>query len=334
MAGNDFYNALFHVMWDMEVDIFSEPEKTCALVLDLAPKCRKECRRLLAMYQSDAMDFVEMAVSKPDKAQSYLKKAVKSLMDYSDIDLENAVKAVNCVAELWDTFSPLKNTKNLFRENSNGGKLVISDDDDDVESEYEGYDETGGDDMLFVEATEEETVEEEEADLEEEDGGEPKVPIIKKIALYWCKGDDEDDRPRMFTCPIGWIMIILSALLGIFMITDITVGDKLFVPVFVFMFVLLTSKRLYSYDSSARYGILISAFYLIAMLRNIFEKGHTMSYLCVPLVIFSVIVFNNGRISSWLDESKMKPVPAYLFIGLISAVVTLGAFAIQNFVEL
>lgn len=336
MSGNKFYSALFHIMWEMEIDIFSEPEKTCALVSDLAPKCRKERKRLVDMYKSDAMDFIEMAVSKPDRSKLYLKKAVRSLVDYSDIDIEEAIEAINCVAGLWDTFPKLANDRDLLKNISSDRISVdLNENDTDSDENENEVDEAGGDEeVLFVEATEEDE-ENEEANVEEEEfGGEPEISVIRKIALYWCKGDDEDGRPRMFACPVGWVLIILSAVLGAFMIADITIGDKLAVPVFAFMFILLMAKRLYSYDSSARFGILICAFYLIAMLRNIFDNGSSMNYLCVPLVVVAVIVFNNGRISSWLDESKMKPVPAYLLIGFLSAAVAVGAYAVQNFVTI
>lgn len=329
MASDTFYNALFKIMWEMEIDIFSEVEKTCALVADLAPKCRKERSNLVVMYRCDAMDYIEMAVSKPEKSQIYLKKAVKTLVENADMDVSSAVKSVNSVAALWDTFSEIEEKEGMLEDI--GGRYAIN---KKQESEFETDDMGGDDEMLFVESTDEEDTEDDFEEEEMDEGTENKLSFVKNFALFWCKGDEEDGRPHMYASVVGWIMMLSSLLLGILMIADIAAGDKFVVPVFVFTFVLLTSKRIYMYDSSARYSLLVMAFYIIAMLKSIFLENSSISYLCVPFMAVVLIVLNNGRISSFFDSNKKKSVPAYLLICIFSSIITFGAYAIQNMVAI
>ena len=63
MSENSFYEALFRIMWDMEVDVFTQPKRTLALVSDIVPKCRKQKNRLKAMYDCGAMEKIEQAVA-------------------------------------------------------------------------------------------------------------------------------------------------------------------------------------------------------------------------------------------------------------------------------
>ena len=67
MGEDSFFNGLFNVMWNMETDIFSEKDKTLGLLADIVPKCRKQRKRLEAMYDCGAMDLIEQAVA--DRAQ-------------------------------------------------------------------------------------------------------------------------------------------------------------------------------------------------------------------------------------------------------------------------
>lgn len=323
MEEDRFFDALYHVMWDLEIDIFSEGERTCGVLSDLVPKCRKERRRLKTMYECHAMKYIEKAVANPENSEVYLNKAVKRLVDEADMSSDKALQAVNSVAALWDSFPQLESYNEENYDNESGGE----------------------DKMLFlndvpVEENTEEPQQEnppQDAPAEGGDSGggeeapeEPKESLVKNLIVSWCKGDNEDGRPYMIACPIGWIMIIFSSFLGAFMVKDITYGDKFVIPAFVFTFAVLTSKRLYRYDSTARFSLLLSAFYLIAVFRSLWDGTQAINYLCVPLMIVAFIVFNNGRISSWLDESKKKSVVAYLIICVFSAVITVGAYAIQT----
>lgn len=327
MKEDSFFDALYCIMWDMEIDIFSERERTCGILSDLVPKCKKELRRFKTMYECQAMDYIEKAVAEPNNSDIYLTKAVSLLISEADMSTDKALQAVNSIAALWDSFPQLE-SYNADDENYEeidvgefGGEeemLFLNDVPDTEEAQEE-------------QTQEEQTQEEAAADSGDDEGsGEPRESIIKKLVLSWCKGDTEDGRPHMFACPIGWIMIIFSAFLGIFMAADITYGDKLVIPVFAFTFTVLVSKRLYQYDSAARLSLMMTAFYIIAVFRSIWDGSNDISYLCVPLMIAAFIVFNNGRISSWLDESKRKPIVAYLIITLFSVAVTAGAYAIQN----
>lgn len=309
MEINNFTDALYYVLWDMEVDIFTEGEKTCALVADIVPKCRKELKRLKAMYACDAINLIEYAVASPKNSQKYLQRAVNSLVDKMNMPEGIAIETVNCVVSLWENVSPLGSADDDFTEKK--------------------LDDNGGDDMLFINTDDEHNIQTDNEDFDESEDNEPRESLISKLALSWCCGDFEDGRPLMFACPMGWLILIFTAVLGVFMVADIPYGDKLAVPVFAVMFMTLTAKRLYEYGSVAIYSIMIAAFYVAAAVRGLLCGVDNMSYLCIPVVLVALIVFNNGRFSSLLDESKFKAAPAYLIITIISAVVAAGAFALK-----
>lgn len=325
MGEETFFDALYNIMWDMEVDIFSDEEKTIALLADLVPKCKKQRRRLKAMYVCGAMESIEQAVAEPEYSEFYLKRAVRHLVNDFGVSIDKAMLAVNGIVALWEGSVP---------------ELESYDEDEDLEYDTDDEDEFveddeqagGEEEMIFMQdvSVEEENENEEEAQEEENTPSEPKGQIVKKLLVSWCKGDCEDGRPYMFACPIGWMLIILSALLGGFMIYDITMGDKFVVPTFAFMFIVLTTKRLYRFESTGRFSIFVAALYLAAMFRSLWLAEKELTYLCIPVVIVALIVFNNGRIATWLDESKKTPVAAYAIISLFSAIITVGAYAIQH----
>lgn len=328
MGEDSFFDALYHIMWDMETDIFSEEKKTLALLADLVPKCKKQRRRIKAMYDCGTMDYIEKAVADHDNTEYYLNIAVRQLVKNFDVSPDKALFAVNNIVELWD---------------GDVSKLKEYDEEDESEfySDDDEYEEQEGDDdnMFFVQdvAVEENKNEEtqEEQDTQEEqspDGGdaEPKINIIKNLLISWCCGDCEEGRPYMIACPVGWVLLILCSLLGVFLVYDIFLGDKFVIPTFAFIFTLLTAKRLYRFESAGRFSLLVAAFYIIAMLRVIWEGIEGYRYGSILLVCASLIIFNNGRISTWLDESKKSSVIAYLIITVFSALITAGAYALQN----
>ncbi|MDE7390453.1 MAG: hypothetical protein K2M82_05890 [Lachnospiraceae bacterium] len=322
MEEDSFYNALYHVMWDMEVDIFSEKEKTCALMADLVPKCRKERRRLNTMYEFGAMDYIEKAVSDPENSKFYLQMAVGTLITEADMREERALDAVNTVAALWDSFSGLDEYDDINTIDTDGGEEEV----------------IFVNDVSTEEAAQEEVPKEETASEQKNDdaGGsdeKTKENLWKKLFISWCMGDCEEGRPHMFADPMGWIMIILSCAVGGFMVYDLPYGDKTVIPTFVFTFMMLASKRLYRYESTAIFSLLIFGFYSAVAVRNIWPGFVDMNYLFVPFMLFSIIVFNNGRVSTWLDDSKKKSTVAYLIITAISAAITVGVFAIQRVVS-
>ena len=49
-----------------------------------------------------------------------------------------------------------------------------------------------------------------------------------------------------------------------------------------------------------------------------------------PVIAAALLVFNNGRLSLLLDESKRRPFAAYLLIIVFSSLITVGVYAIQN----
>ena len=114
------------------------------------------------------------------------------------------------------------------------------------------------------------------------------------------------------------------------MIYDIPLGDKFVVPTFAFIFSVLSSKRLYRYESTGRFSLLVFIFYLAAMGRALWIGGVDVSYRCVPVIAAALLVFNNGRLSLLLDESKRRPFAAYLLIIVFSSLITVGVYAIQN----
>ena len=330
MGEESFHKALFHIMWKMEIDIFSEKEKTLALLSDIVPKCKKQRMRIKAMYECGAMDFIEKAVADSGNYKKNLNKAVKLLKTKIGLSEEKAVAAVNGIIALWQGDLPKLELSDINKASDSG----------DINNTKENKD--GDEEMIFLQDTaveentdtqEEEQGQEQEAEQTEEPGGEasaPHEPILGKIIDFWCKSDFEDGRPLMVACPIGWFLILVSCVLGAFMVYDIPIGDKFVVPTFPFMFSVLTSKRLYRYGSTGRFSLLIGAFYITAMLKALWIGHRDVSFVCIPIVIAALIVFNSGRIGSWFDESKRSSFTAYFVYIFLSAAITVGVFAVQN----
>lgn len=338
MASDSFYNALYSVMWDMEVDIFSEPEKTLALMSDLAPKSRRERKRLAAMYECSAMKNIEKAVAYPDKSEKFLTMAVNSLMKDIGMTSEQAVESVNSVAVLWDTFPQIE--KSDFESQQNyanaayqpiGRNLTEQKPEENSETIIEEAEEE-------TEDFEEEEFETDDEDLDEDfeiDGEETKKEsLIGKIALLWCSADNEDERSSLVKSPLGWFMFLISAAVGAFMVFDITTGDKLYIPFFIFIFTMLTAKRLYTYKGALLYSLEVVLIYIAAIIRSLASQGEKISFLCVPFMVAALLVFNNGRISSLLDKERLNAFSAYFIIFIISSLMTVGAYAIQSLVTL
>ena len=393
MGEDSFFNGLFNVMWNMETDIFSEKDKTLGLLADIVPKCRKQRKRLEAMYDCGAMDLIEQAIADREHYVLNMKRAVRVLMSEMNLSCEKALFSVNQIAELWDGDLEFITE---YDENENLDDEIISDSEENFESEdnsdienntepgnteqasadknseneqseentEENNEEAGGseeqsnndnnendnneqdgdENMIFLQdVTEEENAEQPQEEqqpqeAQEEGGGDgggeeeqpPKESLFKKITEFWCRSDLEEGRPLMIACPIGWILLLLCSAMGAFLIYDIPLGDKFYVPTFAFMFSVLTSKRLYRHESSERFSLLIGAFYLAAMGRVFWLGKGYPPIVCVPMVLAALFVFNNGKIGSFLDESKKHPFFAYLIIIVFSAAVTVGAYAIQQ----
>ena len=338
-------------MWDMEVDIFTQPEKCLALLADIVPKCKKQRKRLKAMYDCGAMEKIEQAVADRKRSKIYLTMAVKLIADSIEISDDRALFAVNQIAGLWegmDKLSRYEPEKLKRRKTAAPAPVQADNDEDEEEEEYEDNadddEENGGDDMLFLQdVTDEENKPEENTNNSEPQQGEPeeqpaepqepkapKEPILSKLVNAWCKTDCEDGRPYMFACPVGWFMMIMCSIPGLFMIYDINMGDKLVIPTFIFMFTVLTGKRLYRFESAGRLSLYILVMYLIAMFKSLWIGTGNFRYACILVAEAALMVFNSGRIGTWLDESKQRPAVAYLIIVLLSAAVTAGAYAVQH----
>ncbi len=314
LGEDSFFNALAHIMWDMEVDIFAEREKTLALVSDFVPKCKRQYNRLKAMYECGAMDEIERAVSDKEEYAEHMWQAADLLCDRLSSDEKKAVFAVNQIIALWD------------------GELPELDDSDSDEDEIEKEE----DEMLFLQdVAEEENAGQSEQESAPAEGGEEQAqessaePVLKRLVRFWCESDCEQGRPHLVTCPIGWIIMIVCAALGVFMIYDIPLGDKLVAPSFVFMFAVLLGKRQYRYESVGRLSLVIGVFYLAAGARALW-LGSTVALRCLPIIAAALVVFNNGRFSVLLDGEKRRPALGYLLIIIMSAAVTAGVYAIQN----
>ena len=301
-------------MWDMEVDIFSESEKTLALAADFVPKCKRQLNRLRAMYDCGAMDEIEQAVLEKEAYAERMWNAVDLLKDRLDADEEKAVFAVNQIIALWDGELP----------------ELDAESDDSVGNEIEGDEE-----MLFLQdVAEAEQTDDQRQDTQQEAGensGEEQEggALLSKLVHFWCESDCDDGRPHLYSCPIGWIIMIICASAGAFMVYDIPLGDKLIPPVFLFMFCVLLSKRHYRYESAGRLSIVIGIFYLAAGVRALWI-GSGIPLRCLPIIAAALVVFNNGRFSVLLDGQKRRPAVAYLMIIIFSAAVAAGVYAIQN----
>lgn len=317
-----FFDALVHIMWEMDIDIFTQKDKTLALISDFVPKCKKQYSRLKMMYECGAMDKIEAAVSDKDNYAEYMWDAVDLICEKLGTDEKKAVFSVNQIIALWD------------------GELPELDDSDENEDEEEiNTNEKGDEDMLFLQDVAEEAKvdppqeEQQPQNSEESSGGEEEkkesVPVLKKIVQFWCHNDCEQGRPFMATCPIGWVYILICGMLGILMVYDIPLGDKLIPPIFIFIYILLIGKRHYRFESVGRLSIAIAVFYAAACARTLWIGGN-VPVRCLPIVLAAIIVFNNGRFSSLLDGEKRLGWLAYLLIFVMSAAVTAGVYAIQN----
>ncbi len=317
-----FFDALVHIMWEMDIDIFTQKDKTLALIADFVPKCKKQYSRLKKMYECGAMDKIEAGVSDRENYAEYMWEAVDLICEKLGTDEKKAVFSVNQIIDLWDGELP---------------ELDDSDESDDEESTA-NITEKGDEDMLFLQdvAEEEKTdpPQEEQQNSEEPSGGgeeekKESSAVLKKIVQFWCHNDCEQGRPYMAACPVGWLYIFICVALGVLMVYDIPLGDKLVPPVFLFVYILLIGKRHYRFESVGRLSIAITAFYAAACARTLWIGG-TVPVRCLPIVLAAIIVFNNGRFSSLLDGEKRSGWLAYLLIFLMSAAVTAGVYAIQN----
>ena len=324
MGEESFFNALAHIMWDMEIDIFSSKDKTLALISDFVPRCKRQYNRLKAMYECGAMDKIEQAVADKTQYAELMWQAVDLTAEKLDIDEEKAVFAVNRIIDLW------------------GGELAPLEAEEDNPVSDDGRTAKEGEDMLFLQDVTEESQDQKENTGGEEQGGEnsggeeaaqqpqPQEPsLLNKLVHSWCGNDCEQGRPLMAACPIGWLWIIISVLLGAFMVYDISLGDKLVMPVFLYMFIVLIGKRQYRFESVLRLSVAMGVFYLAAAARALWI-GSGITVRCVLIVGAALIVFNNGRFSSLLDGEKHRPAFAYPIIFVMSAAVSAGAYAIQN----
>ena len=344
MSENSFYEALFRIMWDMEVDVFTQPKRTLALVSDIVPKCRKQKNRLKAMYDCGAMEKIEQAVADRKSSELYLTEAVTLIIDSIEVSEDKALFAVNQIASLWDDINPLKRyaPERFKRQNQTDHSEPDSEDDedetdDDINSE-------DGDDMIFLQdMTDEENKPEENTEntentensepgtSEESQPEKPKSQILSTLVNKWCRTDFEDGRPLMAACPVGWFMIIMCSLPGLFMIHDINVSEKFVIPTFLFMFTVLTGKRLYRFESVGRLSIYFAVLYLTAMFKAIWIGLGGIRFVSIPVALAFIIIFNSGRIGTWLDESKKRPSAAYLIIVLLSGAAAFAAYAVQHY---
>ncbi len=308
MGEDSFFDALAHIMWDMEVDIFSEKDKTLALAADFVPRCKRQIQRLRAMYECGAMDSIERAISDKESYAELMWQAVDLTAEKLCVEEEKALFAVNQIIELWD------------------GELDLLDDTQEIEE---------GEEMLFLQdVTEEQPAKTEGSEGSDDSGQQAQAAaeqpsVLNRLVHFWCVSDCEEGRPHMIACPIGWIYALLCAALGVFMIYEIPLGDKLAMPVFVFMFIVLTAKRHYIYKSAGRLSLAIGGFYLIAGVRALWG-GYGISLLCLPMIAAALVVFNNGRFAVLLDGEKRRASLAYLLIFIMSAAVAAGVYAVQN----
>lgn len=321
LGEDSFFDALAHIMWELEVDIFEDERKTLGMAADYAPACKKQLKRLEAMYRCGAMKKIEQAIRAEradmgcDEYAECMWQAADLLRDELQTNEERAVFAVNQIIALWGDDLP---------------ELELSEENEDT---YEEDDE-----MIFLQTEgqpqEAEAPQEnsESADNGGDNGSQEQgehVSVLKKLVRFWCETDCEEGRPLLVACPIGWIYMIICALLGGYMVYEVALGDKLTPPVFVFMLILLLSKRFYRYESAGRLSIAVGLFYLAACGRALW-LGSAVTLRCLPLIAAALVVFNNGRFSVLLDGEKRRPAAAYPLMLLMSAAVAAGVYAIQR----
>lgn len=328
LGESEFFEALSHIMWDMEVDILLEKDKTLALAADYAPKCRKQRKRLEAMYECGAIDKIETALSDASVYAEKMWEAVDLICEYLETDEKRAVFAVNQIIDLWDgRYAKLDDAQQGDDE-----MIFLQDVTESTAS--------GGQENPQPEQTEEKNDENKDESKDENNSGggensagagsgEPQPSVLSKLVKFWCFSDCEEGRPHLITCPIGWLCMLLCCVLGAFMVYDIPFGDKFVPPVFVFMYVVLIGKRLYRSDSVGRLSIGIFLFYAAAAARTLWIGG-TVPIRGVLIVAAALVVFNNGRFGVLLDGEKRRAGTAYLLITLFSAVITASVYAIQN----
>ena len=137
MGEDSFFDALFRVMWDLETDIFAEPDRTLALLADIVPKCKKQRYRLRAMYDCGAMDYIEKAIANRKKYEKYMCEAVNAIADGMNISTEKAVFSVNVIINLWNGELP-EIDEYMEDEEPEDDEEIIFDDDDEEYSDGSG----------------------------------------------------------------------------------------------------------------------------------------------------------------------------------------------------
>ena len=130
MGEDSFFDALFRVMWDLETDIFAEPDRTLALLADIVPKCKKQRYRLRAMYDCGAMDYIEKAIANRKKYEKYMCEAVNAIADGMNISTEKAVFSVNVIINLWNGELP-EIDEYMEDEEPEDDEEIIFDDDEE-----------------------------------------------------------------------------------------------------------------------------------------------------------------------------------------------------------
>ena len=137
LGEDSFFDALFRVMWDLETDIFAEPDRTLALLADIVPKCKKQRNRLRAMYDCGAMDYIEKAIADRKKYEHYLCQAVNAIVNGMNISSEKAVFSVNVIINLWNGELPEIDEYTEDEEVEEDVEEIVFDEDEDISTENE-----------------------------------------------------------------------------------------------------------------------------------------------------------------------------------------------------
>ncbi|MGN0469548.1 MAG: MORN repeat-containing protein [Acutalibacteraceae bacterium] len=80
-------------------DGFSNGDRVCALLADIAPKLTKERRRIRFAYESGAVAKLLSALDDTDSKELYIREAVKRMIDYLDMEEDIAEDTIMILAK-------------------------------------------------------------------------------------------------------------------------------------------------------------------------------------------------------------------------------------------
>ena len=189
LGEDSFFDALFRVMWDLETDIFAEPDRTLALLADIVPKCKKQRNRLKAMYECGAMEYIEKAVADRKKYEHYMCEAVNAVVNGMNISTDKAVFSVNVIINLWNGDLPEIDEYTEDEEVNEDLEEIVFDEEESYEDKAEDDKDDLDIGMIFPE--EDKKTENNESDK----GGGEEMLFLQDVATDAQQPEEQNNNP-------------------------------------------------------------------------------------------------------------------------------------------